>query len=46
MAILGKGHETTIERNGVKEPFVEREVVEEFFSLPSPKGEGGPRRAR
>ena len=42
VAILGKGHETTIERNGVKEPFVEREVVEEFFSLPSPKGEGGP----
>ena len=42
VAILGKGHETTIERNGVKEPFVEREVVEEFFSLPSPKEEGGP----
>ena len=42
VAILGKGHETTIERNGVKEPFVESEIVEEFFSLPSPKGEGGP----
>ena len=31
VAILGKGHETTIERNGVKEPFVEREVVEEYW---------------
>lgn len=34
VAILGKGHETTIERNGVKEPFVEREIVEEFFAFP------------
>ena len=31
IAILGKGHETTIERNGVKEPFVEREIVEEYW---------------
>ena len=31
MAILGKGHETTIERNGVKEPFVESEIVEEYW---------------
>ena len=31
VAIMGKGHETTIERGGVKEPFVEREVVEEFL---------------
>ena len=28
IAILGKGHETTIERGGIKEPFVEREIVE------------------
>ena len=34
VAILGKGHETTIERNGVKEPFVEREIVEDFFAFP------------
>ena len=32
VAILGKGHETTIERNGVKEPFVEREIVEEYMA--------------
>ncbi len=31
IAILGKGHETTIERGGVKEPFVEREIVEEYW---------------
>ena len=31
VAILGKGHETTIERNGVKEPFVESEIVEEYW---------------
>ena len=46
IAILGKGHETTIERSGVKEPFVEREIVEEYwgdFFKPSPSGgEGGP----
>ena len=33
IAILGKGHETTIERNGVKEPFVEREIVEEYWEV-------------
>ena len=31
IAILGKGHETTIERGGIKEPFVEREIVEEYW---------------
>ncbi len=31
VAILGKGHETMIERNGVKEPFVESEIVEEYW---------------
>lgn len=31
VAIIGKGHETTIERSGVKEPFVEREIVEEYM---------------
>ena len=31
VAILGKGHETTIERNEVKEPFVESEIVEEYW---------------
>ena len=31
VAIIGKGHETTIERGGVKEPFVEREIVEEYM---------------
>ncbi len=40
IAILGKGHETTIERSGIKEPFVEREIVEEYWGdLPSPLGE-------
>ena len=34
VAIMGKGHETTIEHGGVKEPFVEREIVEEFFAFP------------
>ena len=43
IAILGKGHETTIERGGIKEPFVEREIVEEYwgavnFSFPSSLG--------
>ena len=33
VAILGKGHETTIERNGVKEPFVESEIVEEYWEV-------------
>lgn len=33
IAILGKGHETTIERNGVREPFVEREIVEEYWEV-------------
>ena len=33
VAILGKGHETTIERNGVKEPFVERDIVEGYLQL-------------
>ena len=38
VAILGKGHETTIERNGVKEPFVESEIVEEIIRLAEKKG--------
>ena len=33
VAILGKGHETTIERGGIKEPCVEREIVEEYKGL-------------
>lgn len=32
VAILGKGHETTIERGGIREPFVEREIVEEYMA--------------
>ena len=30
-ALLGKGHEGYIEENGVRRPFSEREVVEEYF---------------
>ena len=31
IAILGKGHETTIERGGSMVPVVEREMVEEYW---------------
>ena len=31
VALLGKGHEEYIEENGVRRPFSERAVVEEFF---------------
>lgn len=32
LVLMGKGHETTIERRGVKEPFAEREIVEEYMA--------------
>lgn len=31
VALLGKGHETYIEENGVRRPFSERQVVDEYF---------------
>lgn len=33
VALLGKGHEEYIEENGVRRPFSERAVVEEFFRV-------------
>ena len=32
-ALLGKGHEGYIEENGVRRPFSERRVVEEYFGV-------------
>lgn len=35
VALLGKGHEEYMEVNGVRHPFSEREVLEEYFSVVS-----------
>ena len=32
VAIIGKGHEATLERGGLTLPFPEREIVEEYMS--------------
>lgn len=32
VAIIGKGHETMLERDGVKLPFPEREIIEEYMA--------------